>query len=113
MTSGAAPVIAMVWEGKDVIRQGRRLIGATNPLEAQPGTIRGDFCISVGRNIIHGSDSFESGRLTESGNGMRTIPVTCASPHAAEKEIGLWFGKSEVIEWECEFSLTTCKPVCG
>ncbi|KAJ3052337.1 Nucleoside diphosphate kinase A [Rhizophlyctis rosea] len=78
MTSGAAPVIAMVWEGKDVIRQGRRLIGATNPLEAQPGTIRGDFCISVGRNIIHGSDSFES----------------------AEKEIGLWFGKSEVIEWE-------------
>ncbi|KAJ3044335.1 Nucleoside diphosphate kinase A [Rhizophlyctis rosea] len=78
MTSGAAPVIAMVWEGKDVIRQGRRLIGATNPLEAQPGTIRGDYCISVGRNIIHGSDSFES----------------------AEKEIGLWFGKSEVFDWE-------------
>eukprot|EP00842_Homolaphlyctis_polyrhiza_P005594 jgi/Hompol1/6035/HPOL_004831-RA len=78
MTSGAAPVVAMVWEGKDVIRQGRRLIGATNPLEAQPGTIRGDFCISVGRNIIHGSDSFES----------------------AEKEIGLWFGKSEIYEWQ-------------
>lgn len=51
----------MCREGKDVIRQGRRLIGATNPLEAQPGTIRGDYCISVGRNIIHGSDSFESG----------------------------------------------------
>ncbi|KAL2919016.1 nucleoside diphosphate kinase Ndk1 [Polyrhizophydium stewartii] len=78
MTSGAAPVIAMVWEGKDVIRQGRRLIGATNPLEAQPGTIRGDYCISVGRNIIHGSDSFES----------------------AEKEISLWFGKSEVYDWQ-------------
>ncbi|KND02476.1 uncharacterized protein SPPG_02937 [Spizellomyces punctatus DAOM BR117] len=78
MTSGSAPVIAMVWEGKDVIRQGRRIIGATNPLEAQPGTIRGDYCISVGRNIIHGSDSFES----------------------AEKEIALWFGKSEVFNWE-------------
>ncbi|KAI8924458.1 nucleoside diphosphate kinase [Entophlyctis helioformis] len=78
MTSGAAPVIAMVWEGKDVIRQGRRIIGATNPLEAQPGSIRGDLCISVGRNIIHGSDSFDS----------------------AEKEIGLWFGKSEVFDWQ-------------
>ncbi|KAI9096517.1 nucleoside diphosphate kinase [Phlyctochytrium arcticum] len=78
MTSGAAPVIAMVWEGKDVIRQGRRLIGATNPLDAEPGSIRGDYCISVGRNIIHGSDSFES----------------------SEKEIALWFGKSEVFNWQ-------------
>ncbi|KAI9205288.1 NDK-domain-containing protein [Polychytrium aggregatum] len=78
MTGGKAPVIAMVWEGKDVIRQGRRLIGATNPLEAAPGTIRGDYCIMVGRNIIHGSDSFES----------------------ATKEISLWFGKSEVYDWE-------------
>ena len=42
MTSGAAPVVAMVWEGKDVIRQGRRLIGATNPLEAQTGPNSGD-----------------------------------------------------------------------
>ncbi|KAJ3085582.1 hypothetical protein HK102_014027 [Quaeritorhiza haematococci] len=78
MTSGAAPVIAMVWEGKDVIRQGRRIIGATNPLESAPGTIRADFCISVGRNIIHGSDSFES----------------------ASKEIGLWFNSKEVYDWE-------------
>jgi nucleoside-diphosphate kinase len=78
MTSGSAPVIAMVWEGKDVIKQGRRLIGATNPLDAQPGSIRGDYCIAVGRNIIHGSDCFE----------------------AAEKEISLWFGKSEVHDWK-------------
>ncbi|KAI8876492.1 NDK-domain-containing protein, partial [Backusella circina FSU 941] len=77
ITSGT-PVVAMVWEGKDVIKQGRAMIGATNPLESAPGTIRGQYCISVGRNIIHGSDSYES----------------------AEKEIGLWFGKAgELIEW--------------
>ncbi|KAG1449892.1 hypothetical protein G6F56_008511 [Rhizopus delemar] len=77
MTSGT-PVIAMVWEGKDVVKQGRAMIGATNPLESAPGTIRGQYCISVGRNIIHGSDSFES----------------------AEKEIGLWFGKAgELVDW--------------
>ncbi len=58
MTSGKAPVIAMVWEGIDVIRQGRRIIGATNPLDADPGSIRGQYCISVGRNIIHGSDRY-------------------------------------------------------
>jgi nucleoside-diphosphate kinase len=78
MTNGAAPVVAMVWEGKDVIKQGRSMIGATNPLVASPGSIRGDLCISVGRNIIHGSDSYES----------------------ASKEIGLWFGKAgEIVNW--------------
>ncbi|KAI7906838.1 nucleoside diphosphate kinase [Cokeromyces recurvatus] len=77
MTSGT-PVIAMVWEGKDVIKQGRAMIGATNPLGSDPGTIRGQYAISVGRNIIHGSDSFES----------------------VEKEIGLWFGQAgELIDW--------------
>ncbi|OZJ04028.1 Nucleoside diphosphate kinase [Bifiguratus adelaidae] len=79
MTNGKAPVVCMVWEGKDVVRQGRAMIGATNPLESAPGTIRGQYCVSVGRNIIHGSDSFES----------------------AEKEINLWFGKAgELIDWE-------------
>lgn len=68
------PVIAMVWEGKDVIKQGRRLVGATNPLDATPGSIRGDYCVSVGRNIIHASDSHDS----------------------ATKEIGLWFHEMEL-----------------
>ncbi|KAI9304197.1 nucleoside diphosphate kinase [Cunninghamella echinulata] len=73
------PVVAMVWEGKDVVRQGRAMIGATNPLESSPGSIRGQYCVSIGRNIIHGSDSFES----------------------AEKEIGLWFGKAgDLIDWK-------------
>lgn len=65
----SAPVVAMVWEGKAVVATGRKIIGATNPLASEPGTIRGDFCIDVGRNIIHGSDAVES----------------------AKREIGLWF----------------------
>ncbi|KAK9333437.1 nucleoside diphosphate kinase [Lipomyces starkeyi] len=75
MLSG--PVCAMVWEGKDVVKTGRVLLGATNPLAAGPGTIRGDFAIDVGRNVCHGSDSVES----------------------AKKEIGLWFKKDEVVSY--------------
>merc|ERR1712224_628434 len=76
MSSG--PVCAMVWEGKGVVKTGRKMLGATNPLDSAPGTIRGDFCIDVGRNICHGSDSVES----------------------AEKEIALWFKAEELISWE-------------
>ncbi|WFC96182.1 nucleoside-diphosphate kinase [Malassezia brasiliensis] len=77
MTSG--PVVAMVWQGKDVVKQGRVLLGATNPLASAPGTIRGDFAIDVGRNICHGSDSVES----------------------AKKEIALWFGEQNAaIEYK-------------
>jgi len=72
----SAPVVAMVWEGKDAVKQGRAMIGATNPLASAPGTIRGDYCIDVGRNIIHGSDSVE----------------------AAKHEIGLWFAEG-ICEW--------------
>ncbi|KAG0017101.1 nucleoside diphosphate kinase [Entomortierella chlamydospora] len=61
--------VAMVWQGKGVVKAGRVLLGETNPLASLPGTIRGDFAIDVGRNICHGSDSVES----------------------AEKEIALWF----------------------
>uniref|UniRef100_A0A183BHS7 nucleoside-diphosphate kinase n=1 Tax=Globodera pallida TaxID=36090 RepID=A0A183BHS7_GLOPA len=55
MASG--PIVAMVWEGLDVVKQGRVILGATNPLASAPGTIRGNFCIETGRNICHGSDS--------------------------------------------------------
>jgi len=57
LTSG--PVMALCFEGKGVVSEGRRMIGATNPLASPPGSIRGDFGIDVGRNIIHGSDSVE------------------------------------------------------
>ena len=59
ITSG--PIVAMVLEGQEAIRAARQVIGATNPLEAAPGSIRGDFAIEVGQNMVHGSDSPESG----------------------------------------------------
>ena len=63
ITSG--PVVAMVWEGEGVIASARKLIGATKPLEADPGTIRGDLAVNIGRNVIHGSDAPRNGRLRD------------------------------------------------
>src|SRR5271157_6587695 len=60
ITSG--PILAMVLEGPDAVKAARQLIGATNPLEAAPGSIRGDFAIAVGANMVHGSDSPESAK---------------------------------------------------
>ena len=76
MLSG--PVVAMVWEGKGVVATGRLLLGATNPLLSNPGTIRGDFCIDTGRNICHGSDKVES----------------------ANREIALWFKPEELHDYK-------------
>jgi nucleoside-diphosphate kinase len=58
ITSG--PLVAMVLEGEDAVKAARQLIGATNPLESAPGSIRGDFALSIGENMVHGSDSTES-----------------------------------------------------
>jgi nucleoside-diphosphate kinase len=60
ITSG--PIVAMVLEGTDAIKAARQVIGATNPLEATTGSIRGDFAIEVGKNMVHGSDAVESGQ---------------------------------------------------
>ena len=59
ITSG--PLVAMVLEGESAVKAARQVIGATNPLEAAPGSIRGDFAIAVGQNMVHGSDAPESG----------------------------------------------------
>ncbi len=59
ITSG--PIVAMVLEGEEAIRAARQVIGATNPLEATTGSIRGDYAVAVGQNMVHGSDSPESG----------------------------------------------------
>ncbi|MCP9826687.1 nucleoside-diphosphate kinase, partial [Synechococcus sp. EJ6-Ellesmere] len=75
ITSG--PVVAMVWEGEGVIASARKLIGATKPLEAEPGTIRGDLAVNIGRNVTHGSDA----------------------PETAVFEIRLWFQSSELSDW--------------
>jgi nucleoside-diphosphate kinase len=58
ITSG--PLVAMVLEGHEAVKAARQVIGATNPLEAAPGSIRGDFALAVGENMVHGSDSNES-----------------------------------------------------
>ena len=73
----SGPVVAMVWEGEGVISNARKMIGATKPLEAEPGTIRGDLAVNIGRNIIHGSDS----------------------PDTASFEINLWFNNEEICDW--------------
>ena len=76
ITSG--PVIAMVWQGDNCVTLIRKMIGATNPLDAFPGTIRGDYCMHTNYNIIHASDSEES----------------------AEREISLFFAQHEIYDWE-------------
>jgi nucleoside-diphosphate kinase len=58
ITSG--PLVAMVLEGHEAVKAARQVIGATNPIEAAPGSIRGDFALEVGQNMVHGSDSDES-----------------------------------------------------
>lgn len=75
LTSG--PTVAMVWEGREAVAVARNLIGATDGGKAAPGTLRGDFGISVQNNLVHGSDS----------------------PENAASEIGLWFDPAELVEW--------------
>ncbi len=75
ITSG--PVVAMVWAGKDAIAAARATMGATNPVQATPGTIRGDFGVEIGRNLVHGSDSPENGY----------------------QEVNLFFHEDELVDW--------------
>ncbi|MCG8400262.1 MAG: nucleoside-diphosphate kinase [Firmicutes bacterium] len=81
ITSG--PVVAMVLEGKDVVSTIRDMMGATNPLKAAPGTIRGCFGMDVGRNVVHGSDS----------------------PESAAREINLFFAPEEIIDYNKEIDV--------
>ena len=75
ITSG--PVLATVIEGEDAISLIRKMVGATNPQEADLGTIRGDYAVETGRNIIHASDA----------------------PESAEREIGLFFNENELVDY--------------
>lgn len=76
ITSG--PIVAMVWEGKDAVAAARNTMGVTNPTAAAPGTIRGDFALEIGRNLVHGSDS----------------------PENAIKEVNLFFTEAELVPWQ-------------
>merc|ERR1719220_2965787 len=75
MMSG--PIVAMVWTGLNIVPMVRSMVGATKPSDAAPGAIRGDYCIDVGRNLIHASDSSE----------------------AAQKEVSMWFTNEEICQW--------------
>ncbi len=74
----SAPVVAMVVEGPDAIRVVRDMVGATDPRKAAAGTIRGDYGLEIGRNLIHASDA----------------------PETADFEIGLWFTEEEIVPWQ-------------
>jgi nucleoside-diphosphate kinase len=76
ITSG--PVLVMVLEGNNVIERVRTMVGPTNPNEAQPGTIRGDYAQEIGRNIVHASDALET----------------------AKHEIALWFSHEEIVDYK-------------
>jgi nucleoside-diphosphate kinase len=73
----SSPVVAMVWEGLEAIAAVRQTMGKTNPLEAEPGTIRHDFALGISRNLTHASDS----------------------PESAASEIALWFKPDELVDW--------------
>ena len=74
----ADPTVAMVWEGREAVVVGRNLIGPTDGTKAAPGTIRGDFALSVQNNLVHGSDS----------------------PESAAREIALWFKPEEIVDYQ-------------
>jgi nucleoside-diphosphate kinase len=76
ITSG--PIVAMAWEGPNVILTARKMMGATNPANAEPGTIRGDFATDMGRNVIHGSDA----------------------PESAARELAIFFKPEELLSWD-------------
>ncbi len=76
ITSG--PIVAMVVEGNQTISVIRKMMGATNPFEAEPGTIRGDYGLDLTKNLVHGSDS----------------------PESAEREINLFFSEEEILDYE-------------
>jgi nucleoside-diphosphate kinase len=73
----SSPIVAMVWEGDNAIEAVRQTMGATNPLQSAPGTIRGDLALDMGHNLIHGSDS----------------------PESAEKEIAIFFQAEGVVSY--------------
>ena len=73
----SAPIVAMAWEGSGAVQVVRDTMGATNPAQAAPGTIRADFAVDIGRNLVHGSDS----------------------PESAQRELALFFGTEEILSY--------------
>ncbi len=74
----SSPVVAMVWEGPGAVALVRTMMGTTNPQSSPPGTIRGDYAVSLAMNVIHGSDS----------------------PESAAREVAIFFSEDELLDWE-------------
>jgi nucleoside-diphosphate kinase len=83
----SGPVVAMIWAGNDAIAAARATMGATNPIAAAPGTIRGDLGMEIGRNLVHGSDS----------------------PENAVTEVNLFFGSAELVDWSRHSDAWICE----
>jgi nucleoside-diphosphate kinase len=86
ITSG--PLVAMVWESENAVNLVRQTMGATDPVNSAPGTIRGDFGVSIGRNLVHGSDGLES----------------------AKREINLFFRPEEILDYNRSADLWITEP---
>ncbi len=78
----SSPVVAMVWEGLEAVKTVRTMMGKTDPLQADPGTIRGDFALYMGNNVVHGSDS----------------------PKSAAREINLFFDSAELMSYNVDIN---------
>ena len=74
---GSGPVVVMIWQGAGVVDGAKAILGASDPLTAKPGTVRGDFTLQIGRDIVYSSESEEK----------------------ASREIGLWFDEDELVDW--------------
>jgi nucleoside-diphosphate kinase len=85
----SGPVVATVWEGENAIAISRKLVGKTHPEDSEPGSIRGDYCIGKGRNLVHASDNIIS----------------------AKREIGIWFQPEELIQYSKVIESSTYAPL--
>jgi nucleoside-diphosphate kinase len=91
-----------VWEGDGVVKAGRVLLGATKPSESAPGSIRGDYCIDVGRNIVNLLvllTKYKSANTDAKGAAGRNICHGSDAVDSANKEIALWFTPDELCDW--------------
>jgi nucleoside-diphosphate kinase len=101
----SGPIVAMVWEGKDAIAAGRRLLGATKPEDSAPGTLRGDYAVVVGRSVLFSAFSFLS---TSSHPFFCFFPPSFLfsniihgsdGPEGAKAELTMWFKENEINDW--------------
>jgi hypothetical protein len=102
----SGPVVAMVFEGRNAIVNGRKIVGATNPADAEAGSVRGDLCIDIGRNIIHGSDGPESAKdeisLWYYHHTLPPLSLLAKASRLTQRSSHNRFKEGELANWESE-----------